>query len=47
MPIQEGEPQQITFAWTQQAVDTIQHIFLALDELVDARVAEMETMLTA
>ena len=39
-----GEPQQITFAWTQQAVDTIKHICLALDELVAARVAEISSM---
>ncbi len=42
-----GEAQVITFAWTQQAVDTIKHICLALDELVAARVAEMETMISA
>ena len=42
-----GEPQQITLACTQQAVDTIKHICLALDELVAARVEEMEAMLAA
>jgi len=39
-----GEPQQITFAWTQQAVDTIKHICLALDELVAARVGEISSL---
>lgn len=39
-----GEPQQITFAWTQQAVDTIRHICLALDELVAARVEEISSL---
>jgi len=42
-----GEAQAITFAWTQQAVDTINHVCLALDELVAARVAEMEAMISA
>ena len=42
-----GEAQGIAFAWTQQAVDTIKHICLALDELVTARVAELEAMISA
>lgn len=42
-----GEAQDITFAWTQQAVDTINHVCLALDELVAARVAELEDMISA
>jgi len=42
-----GEVQEIAFAWTQQAVDTIKHICLALDELVAARVAEFEAMISA
>jgi len=41
-----GEAQEIAFAWTQQAVDTIKHICLALDELVAARVAELEAMMS-
>lgn len=40
-----GAAQDITFAWTQQAVDTISHICLALDELVARRVAEMQALL--
>jgi len=40
-----GEPQMITYAWAQQAVDTIHHICLALDELVTARIAEIEAMI--
>jgi len=40
-----GAQQPITYAWTQQAVDTVNHICLALDELVAARVAELEAML--
>jgi hypothetical protein len=42
-----SEAQLITFAWTQQAVDTIKHICLALDELVAARVTELEAMISA
>jgi hypothetical protein len=37
-----GEAQPITFAWSQHAVDTIKHLCLALDELVAARVTEMQ-----
>jgi hypothetical protein len=40
-----GEAQMIAFAWTQQAVDTVKHICLALDELVTARIAELQTMI--
>ena len=40
-----GDAQTITYAWTQQAVDTIKHTCLALNELVSARVAEMQAML--
>ena len=40
-----GEAQPIAFSWTQQAVDTIKHICLALDELVVARVAEMQALM--
>lgn len=42
-----GDQQPITFAWTQQAVDTVNHVCLALYELVAARVAELEAMLAA
>jgi hypothetical protein len=41
-----GEAQDIAFAWTQQAVDTINHICLALDELVSAHVAQIQVMVT-
>ncbi len=42
-----SDAQEITFAWTQHAVDTINHVCLALDELVAARVAELEAMISA
>jgi hypothetical protein len=38
----EGEPQDISYAWTRQAVDSVQHICLALDELIAVRVKELE-----
>jgi len=41
-----GEAQVITFSWTQQAVDTIKHICLALDELVAARMAQLQAMIS-
>jgi hypothetical protein len=42
-----GGAQAIGFAWTKHAVDAIDHVCLALDELVSARVAELEAMLAA
>lgn len=41
-----GEAQPITLAWTQQAVDTINHICFALDELVEARVSDLQAMIS-
>ena len=37
----DGPMQEIGFAWAKQAVDTIGHVCLCLDELVQARIAEM------
>jgi len=42
-----GDQQPITFAWTQQAVDTVNHACLALDELVSAQVTETQAILAA
>jgi hypothetical protein len=39
-----GEAQGITYAWTQQAVDTVRHICLALDELVEERMKELRDL---
>lgn len=41
----DGEPQEIVFSWTRQAVDTVQHICLALDELVAVKVEEYRSVL--
>ena len=40
-----GDAQDITFAWTRHAVDTVNHVCLALDELAAARVAELQAMI--
>ena len=42
----EGEPQEITYAWTKQAVDSIHHICLALDELIAQRMVEYEELIS-
>lgn len=39
-----GDVQDIRLSWTQQSVDTINHICLALDELVADRVAEIKSL---
>lgn len=36
-----GDAQPITYAWTRQAVDNIEHVSLALNELVTARVHQL------
>lgn len=40
-----GDPQDITFAWTQQAVDVIKHVCLALDELVNIHISEIQALM--
>jgi len=42
-----GEAQEITYAWTRQAVDTLQHVCLALDELVAVRINEFEIIIAS
>jgi hypothetical protein len=38
-----GEVQGISYAWAKQAVDTIMHVCLALDELVSARMGQLKS----
>jgi hypothetical protein len=38
-----GEAQEMGFAWARQAVDSINHVCLALDELVGQRMATLES----
>ena len=40
-----GDAQPISYSWTKQAVDTIMHVCLALDELVIARMAELHVQI--
>lgn len=40
----DGPMQEIGFAWAKQAVDTIGHVCLCLDELVQARITEMNAV---
>jgi hypothetical protein len=37
----DGPPQEIGYAWAKQAVDTISHVCLCLDELVSAHMSEL------
>ena len=41
----DGDPQEISYSWAKQAVDTVEHICLALDELVAARMHEYRAAL--
>jgi hypothetical protein len=43
----EGDQQEITYAWARQSVDTIQHLCLALDELVTQRIQEYAALVEA
>ena len=43
----DAKPQEMTYPWALQSVDSIHHICLTLDELVSARVAELEAAVTA
>jgi len=38
-----GEAQDISYAWAKQAIDTVMHVCLALDELVSAKMKELQT----
>jgi hypothetical protein len=38
-----GDVQEIGYAWSKQAVDTIMHVCLALDELVTTRMVQLQT----
>lgn len=40
-----GDAQEITYAWAKQAVDTIDHVCLALDELVHVRTVQLREMM--
>jgi hypothetical protein len=42
-----GDSQSISYSWTKQAVDTIMHVCLALDELVADRMKELQAQTPA
>lgn len=41
----DGDAQEISYSWARQAVDTIEHICFALDELVAVRMKEFQAAL--
>jgi hypothetical protein len=43
----DGEPEEISFAWAQQAVNTVEHVCIALDELIAMKMAEYREVITA
>jgi hypothetical protein len=44
---QEGEPEDIGFAWTRRAVDTVEHVCIALDELIAMKMEEYKAIVEA
>jgi len=42
-----GDIQDITLSWTEQAVDTIKHVVLALDESIDAKTSELKALVAS
>lgn len=40
-----AEPQDITYAWARHAIDTVQHICFALDELIVIQIKEFEAVI--
>lgn len=43
----EGDPEEISYAWTRQAVDTVEHVCITLDELVTAKIGEYRSIFEA
>lgn len=43
----DGNPQDITFAWAKRSVDTVEHISLALDEIVQIKMNELQAVINA
>ena len=43
----EGEPEEITFSSTRQSVDTVEHVCIALDELVTSNMEEYRAIIEA
>ena len=47
LKIVQDEVQDISYAWAKQAVDTVMHVCLALDELVAARMTQLKSDMPA
>lgn len=43
----EGEPEEITYVWARQAVDTVEHVCIALDELIAVKMDEYKAIIEA
>lgn len=43
----DGNPQDITFAWAKRSGDTVEHISLALDEIVQIKMNELQAVINA
>jgi len=41
----DGDPQEISYAWAKRSVDTVEHICLALDEIVQKRMNELQAVI--
>jgi len=43
----DGMQQEITYAWAKQSVNTVEHICLALDEIVQVKMNELQAVINA
>ena len=43
----DGEPEEITYVWARQAVDTVEHVCIALDELISIKMDEYKAIIEA
>ena len=43
----DGHPQEISYAWAKRSVDTVEHISLALDEIVQTKMIELQAVINA
>lgn len=41
----DGNPQEISYSWAKQSVNTVEHVCLALDEIVGERMHELQAMI--
>lgn len=43
----DGNPQEISYSWAKQSVNTVEHVCLALDEIVEGRMHELQAVIDA